>query len=82
MNFRKILLRVMLVSLGVAAVVGALAMLLFNHGIVWRIVGTTVTTAVAAGLMLVLIPLNSLLYGAVSTAIFLMIRRFVRVTAR
>ena len=52
MIFRKLLLRVMLVSLGVAAVVGALAMLLFDHGIVWRIVGTTVTTAVAAGLMM------------------------------
>jgi hypothetical protein len=51
-NLRKLLLRVMLVSLGAAAVIGALAMLAFDHGIVWRVVGTTVATAVAAGLMM------------------------------
>src|SRR5688572_22427184 len=51
-NLRKLLLRVMLASLGAAAVIGALAMLVFDHAIVWRVVGTTIATAVAAGLMM------------------------------
>jgi hypothetical protein len=39
MNLRRILLRVMLISLDVAAVVGAAAVLILPAGEVWRIFG-------------------------------------------
>ncbi|HEX2971262.1 MAG TPA: hypothetical protein VHP11_02945 [Tepidisphaeraceae bacterium] len=54
MQFRKILLRVMLWSLAIAAVVGALAILVAAREIVWRVVGTALTTAVASALLLAL----------------------------
>jgi hypothetical protein len=53
MKLRKLLLRVMLCSLAVAAAVGVLAVLFFSE-ITARVVGTAITTAVAAGLMMVL----------------------------
>ena len=52
MAFRKLLLRVMLWSLALAAVCGVLAVLFSAHETAWRVVGTMVTTAVAAGLMM------------------------------
>jgi hypothetical protein len=58
MPLRKILLRIMLWSLIVAAVVGALAVLFFPDELVWRIIGTAATTAVAAGLAIPLFVLT------------------------
>lgn len=52
MAFRKLLLRVMLWSLALAAVCGVLAVLFSGHETAWRVVGTMVVTAVAAGLMM------------------------------
>ena len=52
MPLRKLLIRVMLWSLGVTAVAGAAAALLSAGDVGWRIVATGVITAVAAGLML------------------------------
>ena len=52
MAFRKLLLRVMLWSLALAAVCGVLAVLFSGHETAWRVVGTMVMTAVAAGLMM------------------------------
>jgi len=52
MTLRRVLLHVMLWSLGIAAVIGALGILVSSNESIWRIVGTVVTTAVAAGLML------------------------------
>lgn len=52
MAFRKLLLRVMLWSLALAAAGGVLAVLFSGHETAWRVVGTMVTTAVAAGLMM------------------------------
>jgi hypothetical protein len=54
MKLRKLLLRVMLVSLAAAAAVGVLAVLFFRQEVTARVVGTAITTAVAAGLMMVL----------------------------
>jgi len=50
--FRQILLRVMLWSLGIAAAVGAFAMLFFQEEMIWRVVATAVNTAVCAAAML------------------------------
>jgi hypothetical protein len=52
MPFRKLLIRVMLWSLGVTAVAGAAAALLSTGNVGWRVVATGLTTAAAAGLML------------------------------
>lgn len=52
MTLRKGLLWLMLVSLGLSAVGGALAVLTEGRDIVWRVVGTGLTAAVAAGLLL------------------------------
>lgn len=52
MNIRRILLRTMLGCLAVAAAVGALAVLMMRTETAWRIVGTMLITAVAAGLLL------------------------------
>lgn len=52
MELRKFFLRLMLWSLGAAAVVGVLAMLFFQHEVMWRVVGTAATTAAASGFML------------------------------
>jgi hypothetical protein len=52
MELRKFFLRLMLWSLGAAAVVGVLAMLFFRQEIMWRVVGTAAATAAASGLML------------------------------
>jgi len=52
MAFRRVLLRIMLWSLGFAAVIGALAMLFFQAEMIWRIVGTAVATGIGSGLML------------------------------
>lgn len=54
MAFRKVMLRIMLWSLAVAALVGAAAILLAASETVMRVVGTAITTAVAAGLLLAL----------------------------
>jgi len=55
MNIQRVLLRVMLASLAVAAAVGALAALTNETETFWRIIGTCALTSVAAGL---LIPLS------------------------
>ena len=52
MEIRKVLLRLMLWSLGVAAVCGAVAILTAAEEVIWRVVGTAVATAVASGLMM------------------------------
>src|SRR5262245_32645879 len=52
MGFRRILLRIMLWSLAAAAGLGILAMLFFREETIWRVIGTAVITAIAAGLML------------------------------
>jgi hypothetical protein len=52
MQLRRILLRIMLGSLALAAVVGALAILVAAEDVIWRVVGTAMATAVAAALML------------------------------
>lgn len=52
MKLRRLLLQVMLWSLGIGAAVGATAVLFTSSTAVWRIVGTSFTTALAALLML------------------------------
>ncbi|MCH7808049.1 MAG: hypothetical protein IIB60_02385, partial [Planctomycetes bacterium] len=52
MTLRIVLLRAMLWSLGLSAVTGVLAVLFQGGDLVWRVVGTGVTTAIACGLML------------------------------
>ena len=52
MPLRRLLIRVMLWSLGITAVVGAAAALFSAGDVGWRVVATGVITAVAAGLML------------------------------
>lgn len=52
MTLRMVLLRAMLWSLGLSAVTGVLAVLFQAGDLVWRVVGTGFTTAVACGLML------------------------------
>ena len=52
MGLRKLLIRVMLWSLGLTAVAGAAAALFSAGGVGWRIVATGVITAVAAAFML------------------------------
>ena len=54
MTLRKLLLRVMLWSLGAAAAAGVIAVLFSSQSIIFRVVGTAMTTAVAAGLMIAL----------------------------
>ena len=51
-NLRRILLRIMLGSLAVAAGLGALAVLFVRNEAVWRIIGTGLVTAGAAALLL------------------------------
>jgi hypothetical protein len=63
MPFRRILLHIMLWSLGVGAVLGALAVLAGGGEAFARISGTTLVTAAAAGL---LIPLSKLVDKATS----------------
>lgn len=63
MAFRQFLLRLMLISLGLAAVIGVAAMLFLDVEGIWRVVGTTITTGVGSGLML----LFSLLTGRQSS---------------
>lgn len=58
MPLRKILLRLMLLSLALSAVAGALAVLTSERDVVWRVVGTGIVTALAAGFLL---PLSLLL---------------------
>jgi hypothetical protein len=53
MAFRTVLLRVMLWSLGIAAGVGAVAMLFFGEELIWRIVSTAAITGASAGGLLV-----------------------------
>ncbi len=52
MPLRKVLLRIMLWSLAFAAVTGVVAVLTQGGTLVWRVIGTGVTTAVACGLLL------------------------------
>jgi len=52
MQLRRILLRIMLWSLGLAAIAGVGAMLLAKGDTVWRVVGTASMTAGIAGMML------------------------------
>ena len=52
MPLRTIFLRLMLWSLGLAAATGVLAVLLQGGDLVWRLVGTGFTTALACGLMI------------------------------
>jgi hypothetical protein len=52
MNLRRVLLRVMLISLAVAAVVGAASVLILPAGEVWRIFGTGILTAAGCGILL------------------------------
>jgi len=55
MNIQRVLLRVMLASLAIAAAVGAMAALTNQTEMFWRIIGTCVLTSVVAGM---LIPLS------------------------
>src|SRR5437870_12216345 len=52
MPLRKLLLRVVFVSLALAAVLGAAGILLAGHDTIWRVVATAVATAGGALLML------------------------------
>ena len=52
MPLRTIFLRLMLWSLGLAAATGVLAVLFQSGNLVWRLVGTGFTTALACGLMI------------------------------
>ena len=52
MPTRAVLLRLMLWSLGLAAATGVLAVLFQGGDLVWRLVGTGFTTALACGLMI------------------------------
>lgn len=52
MPLRTIFLRLMLWSLGLAAATGVLAVLFQGGNLVWRLVGTGFTTALACGLMI------------------------------
>jgi len=52
MPLRKLVLRIMLVSLGLVAAAGASAVFVAGHALVWRIVLTGICTAVACGLLL------------------------------
>ena len=52
MPLRKLLLRLMLASLGLAALAGASAVFLAGRELVWRIVVMGISTAVACGLLL------------------------------
>ena len=45
MHFRWIMLRLMLWSLAIAAVVGALAILFAAEEVIWRVVGTALADA-------------------------------------
>jgi len=58
MPLRKILLRLMLLSLALSAAGGALAVLTAGTDVTWRVIGTGMATALAAGLLL---PLSLLL---------------------
>jgi len=51
MQLRRVLLRVMLVALGIAALAGILAVVTASGDVVWRIVGTAITTAAAVAVM-------------------------------
>lgn len=57
MPTRKVLLRAMLWSLGLAAAAGVLAVLSGGDEIVWRVVGTGFVTALACGLLLPFSPM-------------------------
>jgi hypothetical protein len=52
MTLRKGLLRLLLLSLGLVAVGGALAVLMAERDVIWRVVGTGLATAVGAGLLI------------------------------
>ncbi len=52
MPLRKVILRVMLASLAIAAITGAGAIVMGSYDTIWRVVGTAFATAVAAALML------------------------------
>jgi rRNA maturation protein Nop10 len=52
MTLRRLLLRIMLISLAVAAALGAGSVLLLPAGDVWRIFGTGILTAAACGILL------------------------------
>ena len=53
MPLRKLLIRVMLWSLGATAVIGSMTVLIMGvSDTYWRLVGTGTATAVAAGLMI------------------------------
>jgi hypothetical protein len=54
MSLRKWLLRLMLASLAFSALAGVAAVLLAGRDVIWRVVGTGATAAVASGLLLVL----------------------------
>ena len=51
-EFRRLLLRVMLGSLALAALGGVLTVLFSGHETAWRVVSTTAVTAIAAGLLM------------------------------
>lgn len=52
MHLRKLLLRIMIWSLGAAAVLGAVAILTNGSDVIWRIAGTTGITAMCAAAMM------------------------------
>ncbi len=52
MELRRILLRVLLMALGLAAVAGVVGVVTAGGDTIWRIVATAITTAVAVGIML------------------------------
>jgi len=52
MSIRKFLLLVMLAALGLAALAGVAGVLLASGDTLWRVTGTAIATAVAAGLLL------------------------------
>ncbi|MGD2111407.1 MAG: hypothetical protein PVI86_18670, partial [Phycisphaerae bacterium] len=52
MPLRTVLLRVMLWSLGIAAVTGVISVLTRGGEVTWRVIATAFTTAAAAAVML------------------------------
>ncbi len=56
MDYRKVALRVLFYSLGIAAIAGILAMVLPNAGsVIWRLIGTSIATAVTSAILLIAI---------------------------
>ena len=57
MPFRNVILRIMLWSLGFAALTGVFSVFVQNRTVMWRILGTEFAMAVACALILPCIPM-------------------------